>query len=174
MLLSLSLRTKPRDCLRFRALASLRFFCSKRCVACWCLTSPGMGGVFGCVNGLLDLATSNFCGGAGRAEKGRLMVFRCWGARFGAGAVDGLCCEESFCGSRRWRLGATRVKGVRRWRVSGSRRWRLGTTSVYAAVAPRRRHRRAIRRPPPRSNKRTPNNKPRHAAGALPRLERRL
>ena len=34
-----------------------------------------------------------------------------------AGAVDGLCCEESFRGSRRRRLGATRAKGVSMQRV---------------------------------------------------------
>ena len=64
------------------------------------------------MRGLLDLATSNFCGGAGRAEKGLDIVLRCCGARFGAGAVEGLCYKESFRGSRRWRLGGTRVKGV--------------------------------------------------------------
>ena len=52
------------------------------------------------------MATSNFCGGAGRAEKGLDIVLRwclvCRGCC--AGAVDGLCCEESFRGSR--------VKGV--------------------------------------------------------------
>ena len=127
MLLSLSLSTKPRDCLRFRAFASFRFFCSKRCVACWCLTSPGIGGVCATVRGLLDLATSNFCGGAGRAEKGLDIVLRCCGARFGAGAVEGLRGEESFRGSRRRRVGATGVKGVS-MRVSGSRRWRRRQT----------------------------------------------
>ena len=101
MLLSLSLSTQTaRLCLLFRALASLRFFCSKRCVACWCLTNPGIGGVCATVRGLLDLATSNFCGGAGRAEKGLDMVLRCCGARFGAGAVEGLCCEESSMAGR--------------------------------------------------------------------------
>ena len=68
-----------------------------------------MGGVFGCVNGLLDLATSNFCGGAGRAEKGRLMVFLWCFVWRGCcvGAVAGL--RDEAC---RRRLGAARVKGV--------------------------------------------------------------
>ena len=103
MLLSLSRNTKPRLCLLLRALASLRFFCSKRCVACWCLTSPGIGGVCATVRGLLDLATSNFFGASGRAEKGLDIVLRCCGARFGAGAVEGLCYKESFA-ARWWRV----------------------------------------------------------------------
>ena len=114
MLLSLSLSTKPRDCLRFRAFASFRFFCSKRCVAWACLANPGIGGVCATVRGLLLLATSNFFGASGRAEKGRLMVFLWCFVWRGccAGAVEGLCNEESFRGSRRRRRGHARERRV--------------------------------------------------------------
>ena len=73
-------------------MASVRYFCSKRCVAWACLASPGIGGVCATVRGLLDLATSNFCGGAGRAEKGLDIVLRwCFVCRgCCAGAVEGL------------------------------------------------------------------------------------
>ena len=87
MLLSLSLSTKPRDCLRFRALASFRFFCSKRCVACWCLTNPGIGGVCATVRGLLDLATSNFCGLPGAPRRAGSWSF--FGASCGAVVARG-------------------------------------------------------------------------------------
>ena len=82
------------------------------------------------------MATSNFCGGAGRAEKGLDIVLRwCFVCRgCCAGAVDGLCYKESFRGSRRWRVGATGVKGVS-MRVSGSRRWRRRHTREGVSMA---------------------------------------